>query len=235
MIIKSTENKIFKYILKFKNQHDDNNNELFLIEGKKQIDSIKKEWNVKCIIISEKYNNIITNFDNIIVFSEHLFNKLSSTKSPQGIMALIRKKKYNVNEIIKKHNKFIILENIQDPGNLGTIIRSADAFGMEAVFVSKKSANIYSDKTLRATMGSIFNIPVINNIKIKDIINYMKNEKTLILSTSLSSKKYINNIELKNKNAFIIGNESCGIKKKTESLADSIIKICTTGKTESLN
>ncbi|GMO65705.1 MAG: RNA methyltransferase [Endomicrobiia bacterium] len=236
MIIKSTENKIFRFALKLQDKKFRNKSRLFLIEGKKQVEDIPENWNIRQIFISERYNKGITaDFKNTTIFSDHLFNKLSATKSPQGIMALIEKKYYDPKEIIKSYGKFIILESIYDPGNLGAIIRSADAFGIKAVFVSKESADIYSDKTLRATMGSIFHIPVIDNIEIEDILNSMKNEKILILAASLKGKKYLNEIKLENKSAFIIGNESHGIRDKTENLADILVKIYMPGKTKSLN
>ncbi|MDR1401215.1 MAG: RNA methyltransferase [Endomicrobium sp.] len=235
MIIKSTENKIFKYALRLQEKRFRNKSRLFLIEGKKQIEDIPKNWNTRQFLISERYKGTTVNFKNTTIFSDRLFNKLSATKSPQGIMALIEKKYYNSKEIIKNYGKFIILENIQDPGNLGAIIRSADAFGLKAVFVSKESADIYSDKTLRATMGSIFHLPIIDNIEIEDILNLMKKEKISILAASLKGKKYLNDIKFKNKSAFIIGNEAHGIKSETENLADTLVKIYTPGKAKSLN
>ena len=236
MIIKSTENKIFKYALGLRDKKIRNKSRLFLIEGKKQVENIPENWNTRQVFISERYKeDISVNFKNITIFSDHLFNKLSATKSPQGIMAVIEKKHYDPKEIIKNYGKFIILESIQDPGNLGAIIRSADAFGIKAVFVSKESADIYSDKTLRATMGSIFHLPVIDNIEIEDILNLMRNEKILIFAASLKGKKYLNEFKLENKSAFIIGNEANGIKSKTERLADILVKIYLPGKIKSLN
>ncbi|MDR1784837.1 MAG: RNA methyltransferase [Endomicrobium sp.] len=235
MIIKSTRNKIFKYALKLQNKKVRSKSRLFLVEGKKQVKDIPKNWNIRQIFISERYKDIITDFKKTTIFSDYLFNKLSVTKSPQGIMALIEKKYYNTKDVIKNYGKFIILENIQDPGNLGTIIRSADAFGIKAVFVSKGSADLYSDKTLRATMGSIFHLPVIDNIEVKDILDSMKNEKILTLAASPKGKKYLSEISLKTKSAFIIGNEARGIKNETENLTDISVKIYMSGKTKSLN
>ncbi|MDR3330671.1 MAG: RNA methyltransferase [Endomicrobium sp.] len=236
MIIESPQNLIFKYVLNLKEKKYRDKDSLFLVEGKKQVGEISKNWNIKQILISEKYkNDIPVFFKNVITFSEHLFSKLTTTQSTQGILMVVEKKRYDIIETIKNSGLFIILENIQDPGNLGTIIRSADTFAVKAIFVSKGSADIYSDKTIRATMGSIFHLPVIDNIDIESTLNLMKKERITVFATSLKSKKYLNNIKIPNKSVFIIGNEANGIKNKTENLADDLVKIYMPGNSESLN
>ncbi|MCA6070048.1 MAG: RNA methyltransferase [Endomicrobium sp.] len=235
MIIKSVQNQIFKEAFNLQDKKFRDNHGLFVVEGKKQIDEIPKDWNIKQIFISEKYQNNVANSKNIIALSERLFNKLATTQSPQGILAVVKKKQYNITEVLRNAGPFVILENIQDPGNLGTIIRSADAFATKAVFVSKGSADTYSDKTVRATMGSIFHLPVIDNINMKDMLSLLKEKKFTIFATSLKGKKYLNDIKIPNKSAFIIGNEANGVTNETGNLADEFIKIYMPGKSESLN
>jgi TrmH family RNA methyltransferase len=235
MIIKSVQNQIFKDALCLQNKKLRDKNGLFFVEGKKQICEIPKNRTIKQIFISEKYKSSIKNFKNIITLSNRLFSKLSAIKSPQGIMAVVEKKHYAIEEIVKNSGLFMILENIQNPGNLGTIIRSADAFGAKAVFVSKGSADIYSDKTIRATMGSIFHLPIIDNIDIKNTLNLMKKEKISVFAASLKGEKYLNDIKFPNKIAFIIGNEANGLRNETENSADTLVKIYMPGNAESLN
>ncbi|GHT36221.1 RNA methyltransferase [Endomicrobiia bacterium] len=235
MIIESIQNLIFKNALSLKDKKFRDRNGIFFVEGKKQVEEIPKDWDIKQIFISEKYKNNIHDFKNVTTFSERLFNKLARTQSPQGVVAVVNKKHYNIKEIIKNQGLFIILENIQDPGNLGTIIRSADAFASKAVFVSKGSADIYSDKTVRSTMGSIFHLPVIDNIDIEDILNLLKEEKITVFGASLNSGKYLNGLKFPAKSAFVIGNEANGLKKETEHLTDKLIKIYMPGNSESLN
>jgi TrmH family RNA methyltransferase len=234
MIIKNLQNQTFKNLLKLQDKKFRCQNNIFLAEGKKQVTEIPKDWTVKQIIISERYEDI-NDCENTVILSDRLFTKLSSTKSSQGIIAVIEKKHYKIEDLIKKTGFFIILENIQDPGNLGTIIRSADAFGAKAVFVSKESANIYSDKTVRATMGSLFHLPVIDNVDIREVLSYMKKEGIIVFAASLKSKNYLNDLKIPNKSTFIIGNESNGIKQETEKSADVLFKIPIPGKAESLN
>jgi TrmH family RNA methyltransferase len=234
MIIKSPQNQTFKNLLKLQDKKFRYQNNIFLAEGKKQVAEIPKDWTVKQIIISEKYGDI-NDCENTVILSDRLFTKFSSTKSPRGIIAVIEKKHYKIEDLIKKTGFFIILENIQDPGNLGTIIRSADAFGVKAMFVSKESADIYSDKTVRATMGSLFHLPVIDNVDIREVLSYMKKEGVVVFSASLKGKNYLNDLKIPSKSAFIIGNEANGIKQETEKLADVLFKIPMPGKAESLN
>jgi TrmH family RNA methyltransferase len=127
------------------------------------------------------------------------------------------------------------LENIQDPGNLGTIIRSADAFGAKAIFVSQESTDVYSDKTLRSTMGSLFHLPVVDNVNIEELLYLMKKEKFTVFAASLKGKKSIDDLKILSKSVFIIGNEANGIKQETEKSADILFKIPMPGKAESLN
>jgi TrmH family RNA methyltransferase len=234
-IITSAQNSIFKEAFKLQDKNFRDKNNCFLVEGKKQVEEIPKDWNIKQIFISEKYKNNAKSIKNAIVFPDHLFNKLSTTKSPQGIMAVLEKKYYRIEDVISNMGMFIILENIQDPGNLGTIIRSADAFDFKAVFVSKRSTDIYSNKALSATMGSIFHLPVINNVDIQNLVKLLKKEKFTIFAASLKGKKHLNTVKIPKKSVFVVGNEANGIKNETENLADKLIKINMHGSCQSLN
>jgi TrmH family RNA methyltransferase len=234
MIIESAQNKIFKEALALKDKKKRDESGLFLVEGKKQISEIPADWNIKQIFVSKDYREKADE-KNVFILPKKLFNKLASTQSPQGIIAQVEKKKYNINEIIKNNGFFIILETIQDPGNLGTIIRSARAFGAKGVFVSKDSADIYSDKTARSSMGSLFNIPVIDGADCLALISEMKKENIKILAASLKGKEFKGNEILKGKTALIIGNEANGIKPETQKAADALIKIPMKNGTESLN
>jgi TrmH family RNA methyltransferase len=234
MLIESSQNQTFKSLLKLQDKKFRNQNNVFLVEGKKQVCEIPKNWNIKQFIVSKEFGHI-KDFGDAIIVSTRLFAKLCSTASPQGIVAVVEKKHYKIEKIIKENGIFVILENIQNPGNLGTIIRCADAFGIKAIFVSKESADIYSDKTVRSAMGSLFHLSVIDNVDIEELLYLMKKEKFTIFAASLKGNKYINDLKISNKSAFIIGNESTGIKQETEKSADVLFKIPMPGKAESLN
>ncbi|MCL2334507.1 MAG: RNA methyltransferase [Endomicrobia bacterium] len=235
MIIESSQNQSFKNAVSLKNKKFRDESGLFLVEGQKQVLEISKEWNIKQLFVSSAYNGkLIENTDTFEV-SEKIFDKLSSTPAPQGIAAVVEKKHYDTEKILKKTGLFIVLENIQDPGNVGTIIRSADAFGAKAVFVSKGSADIYSAKTIRSTMGSLFHIPVIDEADIAKTLAAMKENKISIYAASLKGKKALKNCAFSQKSAILIGNEAKGLESQTQSMADTLFKIEMPGKAESLN
>ncbi|MDR3071448.1 MAG: RNA methyltransferase [Endomicrobium sp.] len=235
MTIKSVQDQIFKNILSLREGETHDKNRFFFVEGKKQIEEIPIDWNIKQIFVSEKYENDVTGIKNVVTFSERLFKKLASTKSPQGIMAVVEKKHYDIKEILKNSGVLIVLESIQDPGNLGTIIRSADAFAAKAVFISKGSVDVYLDKTIRATMGSIFHLPVINNIDTEETLAMLKEENITIFAATLNGTHYLSDCTIPKKSAFIIGNEAHGLNRKIESLSDLLVKIHMPGNSQSLN
>lgn len=236
MIIESTQNTTFKDILALKEKKYRDKNACFIVEGQKQVNEISKNWTIKTLVLSESYNKkSIDNSINTLIITDKLFKKLSSTLTPQGIIAIVEKKRYDDEVILKQSGLVLLLDNIQDPGNLGTIIRSADAFGAKAVFISKNSADIYSEKTIRSTMGSVFNIPVFNECDINLLIKKLKSKKFIIYTAALNAKLSLENVNFAKKTALVIGNESSGISKEIEKVSDFSIKIDMAGKAESLN
>ncbi|MDR3048230.1 MAG: RNA methyltransferase [Elusimicrobiota bacterium] len=171
----------------------------------------------------------------IITVSDKVIKKLSSAQNPQGIVAVVEKKKFVIDDILKNGKNFIVLENISDPGNLGTLIRCADAFDMSAVFISKTSANLYSDKTIRASMGSIFNVPAIDEIDIDELFGRLKKANAATFASSLKAKTSLTKLKLIEKSAFFIGSEADGLRKETIVKCDFEFKIDMTGKAQSLN
>ncbi|MCL1971845.1 MAG: RNA methyltransferase [Endomicrobia bacterium] len=237
MIIESSQNKYFKEAMLLKDKKYRQKSGLLLAEGQKQTEEISGGWNIRRIFVSESFaeKNFYPDNKKTFILSDSLFDKLSSTETPQGIVAVVEKKHYDTEKILKESGFFVVLENIRDPGNLGTIIRSADAFGAQAVFISQGSADIYSDKCIRSTMGSIFHIPVIPEIETNDILGLMKKEKIKIFAASLDAKTYLKDTSFPKKSAIIIGNESKGLSSEIQKTADKLIKIDIFGKAESLN
>ncbi|MDR1195049.1 MAG: RNA methyltransferase [Endomicrobium sp.] len=237
MIIESAQNKTFKEAMLLKEKKYRQQSGLFLVEGQKQTQELGKDHNINCFFISKTFSQK-RQFETdikLFVIADPLFKKLSSTQTPQGIIAVVEKKSYDCEKILKQNGFFVILEQIQDPGNLGTIIRSADAFGAKGVFVSKGSVDIYCDKTIRSTMGSFFHIPVIDEIDCIDIMKLMKKEKIKTFAASLDAKTALNDIIFPEKSAVIIGNESNGLSFETQKNADELVKIEMQGSAESLN
>ncbi|MDR3244353.1 MAG: RNA methyltransferase [Elusimicrobiota bacterium] len=235
MIIKSIHNELIKQICSLKEKKERDALGLFIVEGKKSISEIKNDWKIKHIFVSDK---IARDFDydgQIIQASDKIIEKMSCVKTNQGILAVIEKKKFDIFDILNKGSLFMVLENISEPANLGSIIRSADAFNISAVFVSKMSADIYSDKTIRASMGSIFHIPVIDNIEIDSFFSVLKENNISSFASSLDSQNSLKQLKIVEKSAFFIGNEGLGLKKETIKQCGGSFKIDMTGKAQSLN
>ena len=238
MIITSKENKFVKeaMLLKTKKYRDDLS--LFLVEGLKQTEELSDNFKIKYILVSDKFNKEIKiKNDDIFYVSENILNKITQTDTPQGIIAVAEKKIYDIDVVLSKPKDkhfFVVLCNIQDPGNLGTIIRTADAFNSSGVFVSENSADIYSGKTVRASMGSLFHIPVINDVSVPDLLSKVCKYQIKTYALSLKADKFIENIK-QEKVMLMFGNESSGIDKEISALADEAVKIRIGGKAESLN
>lgn len=246
-IISSKKNKHIKFArsLMRKKYRDITNH--FLIEGKKIIEeAISFAASIKMIFISsenidnyeiKKILNTCKDMDiPIYQIDELIFKEFSETESTQGIIGIVEKTKHNFNSILNKDElKLIVLEEIQDPGNLGTIIRTADACSYDCVALSKGCVDLYNSKTIRATMGSLFHLPIIIDLDIVDSINKLKSRNILTIGSSVTDGIASYNIDFKEKFALIIGNESIGLSQQALDLVDKKINIPMPGNAESLN
>ncbi len=243
MLITSKDNDIIKYLKKLKDKKYRDMEKAYIIEGIKLIkEAIQENEKIKYIIICDdcaqegnfdselKYE--IAKYECIYV-SEKIFSSLTTVVNPQGILAVIEKEEKD-NNINFEDDLFLILDDIQDPGNMGTILRTADSLNLKQIIVSKGSSDVYNPKVVRSTMGAIFRVKVIESDDLIKTIKEMKKHKIKIATTSLQTDKSIYDIQYK-KTAIVIGNESNGVSKEILDLADEKIKIPMPGKTESLN
>ena len=172
----------------------------------------------------------------IYIGSEKVFAEVSEMDTPQGILAVIYKSEQKIEEAITDSSfNIVILESVRDPGNVGTIIRTADACGINAVVLSKGSVDLYNSKTIRATMGSMFHIPVFTEV---DIISFIEKLKTLgatVLGADPHSSISCIDIEAAGSTAIIIGNEANGLSDEVKAITTKNITIPMLGKAESLN
>lgn len=242
-IITSKDNEIIKNIRKLKEKkYRDANNE-YLIEGIKLIkEAVEEKAKIKLIVVCEesiedgdidqKLLYEIAKYDCIYV-NKKVFSILTDVQNPQGILAVIEKKN-NEEDINYKEDIIVVLDGIQDPGNLGTILRTIDSVGLSQVIVSKETADSYNPKVVRSTMGAIFRVNVIESEDLLQTLKNLKKHKYKIMSTSLETNNSIYDVEY-NKKVIVIGNEANGVSKNVLEYADEKIKIPMLGKTESLN
>ena len=170
---------------------------------------------------------------NCVYVTEKVFSGITDVTNPQGILAVIGKNT-DINEIDYNQNLFLVLDNIQDPGNMGTILRTADSVNLKQIIVAKGTADCYNPKVVRSTMGAIFRVKVIECEDLKKVLKEMKKRKIKVYATDLQTDKSIYDVDYQ-KSAIIIGNEANGVSRDILELADEKIRIPMIGKTESLN
>lgn len=241
-IITSKDNENIKSIKKLKERkYRDLNNE-YIIEGIKILkEAIQEKAVIKKIVICEEClaNNIIdekllyeiAKYDCLYV-SKKIFEGLTDVSKPQGILAVVEKN--NKKDINYNEDIIVALDGLQDPGNLGTILRTLDSANLSQVIVSKDTVDAYNPKVVRSTMGAIFRVNIVEAENLKETLKEMKRHKYKVMCTDLTASKNIYEIDY-NKKILVIGNEANGISKDLLDMADEKIIIPMLGKTESLN
>lgn len=233
MFIESIHNDIIKLIVSLKEKKNRDEKSLFVVEGFKQVSEIPKDWKIKFVLVTEKYKDF--NIDKLYITTEKIFKKISDTQTPQEILAVVEKKKFDKETVLSNKGIFVVIDTLQDPGNIGTIIRTAESFGCKGIFISKNSADVYSDKVVRSTMGAIFNIPIVQECDIVSLVQLMKQRQIKTYAFSLDTNNMLSTFKFENNVALIIGNESKGINKNVLDIVDDKIKIDMRGKSQSLN
>lgn len=242
-IISSKDNELIKHIKKLKDKkYRDESNE-YIIEGVKLIEeAVQENAKIKKIIVCEdttKTYEIPTNITleiaryECVYVTEKIFNSITQVTNPQGIMAIVEKGSKK-EEIDFTQDVIVILDDVQDPGNLGTILRTIDSIGLNQVIVSKGTADSFNPKVVRSTMGAIFRMNIIESENLIETIKSIKKHHFKLLVTSLQTENSIYDIKF-DKKIIVIGNEANGISKEIQDMADEKAKIPMLGKTESLN
>ena len=242
-VITSKENELIKHIKKLSDKKYRDKNNCYIVEGiKLEEEAVKEEAEIEKIIICEESTHTseisknlmyeIAKYDCVYV-TEKIFKTLTQVMNPQGIMAIIKKSSERPH--IKYDEDIIVaLDDIQDPGNLGTILRTVDSIGLKQIIVSKGTADAYNPKVVRSTMGAIFRVEIIEVENLKETIEMMKRNNYELVVTSLQTESSIYDIDY-NKKIIVIGNEANGVSKEIQDMADRKIKIPMLGKTECLN
>jgi TrmH family RNA methyltransferase len=168
--------------------------------------------------------------------SREQFADVSEVETPQGILAVVREQKFELRDVLKGANPLAVFcVEVQDPGNLGTIIRTADAVGATGVILSRGTVDLYNGKVIRSTMGSLFHLPIVQADDVRETIEYLKGRKIRIVATDASAKKEYYSAKYKGAAAILVGNEGAGLFEDVIKLADEVVKIPMPGKAESLN
>ena len=236
MIITSKDNETIKSIKKLKEKKYRTEN--FIVEGIKMVKEALEQAEVEKIIVSETFSSsddfksLNCDEQKLLIASDKVFEDLTDVVTPQGIIAVVKK---SSNSEINYSDEFVLaLDGIQDPGNLGTIIRTADSANIKQILVSKDTVDAYSPKVVRSTMGGIFRTKVIEVEDLAQSLIEYKNNGFKVLTTELSAEKSIYDIDYQ-KSVVVIGNEANGVTEKVSKVASEKVIIPMLGKTESLN
>jgi len=241
IFIESKENNLFKNTKKLKERKNRNKSNKYIIEGFRLVqEAFKAKVNIDCLIVTkdgaEKIDQFllkhITEDLKIYEISDNLFKELISTESPQGILAVIN---MNIMPVLANGNFYLLCDKLQDPGNLGTIIRTAHAAGVQGIILTKGTVDIYNEKAIRSTMGSIFYIPIHYDDDNLSLVKSLKDEGFNLVVTSLDTDKDFFEEDLRGKTILTVGNEGNGVSAEVLDLADTKVKIPMPGNAESLN
>ena len=168
--------------------------------------------------------------------TDSVFKEVSDTKTPQGIMGTVTKSKYSLESILKVPEAcLLLLEDIRDPGNLGTMIRTAEGAGITGIICNASTVDLYNPKVIRATMGSIYRVPFYQTEDFYETLTEIKRNHIIVFAAHLLGMPYDTEGSFRNRCAFLIGNEANGLSEQASKEADKLIKIPMAGKVESLN
>ena len=168
--------------------------------------------------------------------SDNVFAQMSDTRTPQGILAVIKMAEYGIGDIIAHDNcLYVIVENLQDPGNLGTIIRMSEAAGVDGIIMSPNTVDIYNPKTIRSTMGSLYRVPFVYADDFAGTLEQMKSKGVELYAAHLEGSVEYTEPDYTKASAFVIGNEGNGLTDAVTNICSNRIRIPMAGKVESLN
>ena len=247
-VISSKENEIVKKVRKLKEKKFRDLENAYLIEGIKLVkEAMAENAKIKQIIMCEDYtDNVELDKDtlyeiakyNVAYVTRNILNFITEVKTPQGIIAVVEKKNKKLEDTTAlvdfSQDIILALDDIQDPGNLGTILRTADSANLKQILLSKNSADPYNPKVVRSTMGAIFRVNIIEVENLKDELKKAQANGFKVMVTSLDTQNSIYDTDYYQK-VIVIGNEANGVSKEIQEMADEKVKIPMLGKTESLN
>ena len=239
--ITSKDNKIYKLCTRLASRKYRDTYGQFLAEGEKVIrDAVNAGQTLVAVLTEEGYPLEEEKYPcPCIEVEKKLFSQLAQTTTTQGIIAIVEKQNMSREEfcsrIGEKSGNVILLDRLQDPGNIGTIIRTADAAGYSGVMTIKGTADLYSPKIVRATAGSLFRMPVFAADSPKEAVEILESAGKTILATGFNTDLYYYDVDMKKNTGLIIGNEGNGISDELMQQAHKIIKIPMDGAIDSLN
>ena len=236
--ITSTSNETIKYFISLNDKKTRMNAKRFIVEGYHLVNEASKTNLLEAIISTdEKELKKINNVKRYLV-NDAIINKIATTKNPQNILGIVKMLDHNITNLVpiikENKTKLIMLDDVNDPGNLGTIIITAAGLGYDGIIMSPNTVDLYNEKVIRSTQGVMFKIPIIK-ANLQEVIKMLKKEKVFCIGTALTNAKDVKHITKKDKFAICLGNEAKGISKEVLDNMDENVKIAMKNDVESLN
>lgn len=240
MRITSTSNPQVKELVQLQKKAKVRNaRDVFVAEGLKMYRETPGEKLQKVYVSESLYAGCRTEFPagpETVILADHVFAAVSDTKTPQGVLCVVRQEHYTLEDLLQKEAPMLlILEDLQDPGNLGTIMRTAEGAGADGIILSRKSVDLYNPKTIRSTMGSVYRMPFLYVDALPEILPDLKKRGIRTCAAHLQGTRFYDEEDYRGGCAFFIGNEGNGLSGELSRLADVRVRIPMHGKLESLN
>lgn len=213
---------------------------LFVVEGKKMFSETPRQW-LQQVYVSESFlaeeaAGELLGDVSFEVLSDSVFKSISDTQTPQGILSLVKMPRYELSELLRgRDTRLLIVESIQDPGNLGTMLRTGEGAGITGVILNQTTVDLFNPKTIRSTMGSIYRVPFFVAEDLKAAIKELQCEGVRVYAAHLKGKVQYDEPDYTTATAFLIGNEGNGLSDEIAECADTYIRIPMEGEVESLN
>lgn len=217
---------------------------VFLTEGFKMLEEAPPEWIREAYVAEGALERALSqpvlreklDKAGYEVVPDGIFAKMSDTQTPQGVLCVMNRPQYSLEQMLSAPAPLLaVLENLQDPGNLGTIVRTGEGAGITGVIMSRQTVDIFNPKTIRATMGSIYRVPFLYADSLADTIAKLHQKGIHTYAAHLAGKRYYDGFSFCQGTAFFIGNEGNGLSSETAGLAEEYLKIPMEGRVESLN
>lgn len=239
--VSSASNSLLKRVRQLQSRSGREKAGAFLIEGEKLFDeAVKHAVDIEAVIVRESFlaSDYLASkqLERVTVVDDKLFLDLATTETPQGLVAIARFKPWTADALFQGAAPLVVIaDRVQDPGNLGTMIRTGLALGATGILLTKGSVDAFNPKVVRSAAGALFALPFLENIVIEDAISQCRNRGLTILAFSADGQRRLSEIELKKPTALLLGNEANGLDENVERSADLVVSIPMAQASESLN
>ncbi len=239
--ITSVQNALVKKIAELKLKKFRQETGTFFLEGKRAVEeAVHADWEIEKVFFTVPYKKVWTQLggDGLDSYqvTEAVMAKMSSTENPQGIGAVVKiKQQPALTDFSWKQGLVLVLDGVRDPGNVGTIIRTADAAGAKAVILLSETAELFNPKVVRSTMGSLFHLPVFTDVTKDELLNWCKAKQLPLWVTCLEGSENLFKVSWPERTVLVMGSEAQGANPELIAKADKKVRLPMEGKAESLN